>query len=107
MSQTTISLTEALKDHLRDIAGSESVDGVSTLHEALLHILKNPYEDTIEIDGYDETLNDPIKVPDETLDEVKALRDKLDARDYEEAIRERANIAHRDVGEEPVEVSDW
>jgi hypothetical protein len=37
---------------------------------------------------------------------LKTLRDQTGARDYKEAIRERANIEPRDVGETPVDVSD-
>ena len=109
MSTTSLTLTEALKDHLRDVAGmneTKGVEGVRTLHGALIHILENPYESEKSISGYEETLNDPIKMSDETLEELKALRDQRGARDYEEAIRERANIEPRDVGETPVDVSD-
>lgn len=108
MPTTSLSLSEALKDHLRDVAGmneSDGVEGVRTLHGALIHILENPYDEEKSISGYEETLNDPVKVSDEMLTELKALRDQRGARDYEEAIRERANIEPRDVGERPVEVS--
>lgn len=105
MSQTSITLSEALKDHLRLVVQSEgeySADDVSTLHEALVYILEHPYDDTVSVSGYEDTLTDPIKVPQETLVEVRALRDQMDARDYEEAIRSRANIEPRDVGEVPL-----
>lgn len=110
-STTTVTLSEALKNHLRDVAGlneENGVEGVGTLESALLHILENPYEEEQSVTGYEETLNDPVKVSDETLEDLKTLRDQdLDARDYEEAIREQANIKRRDIGEEPVDTSDW
>jgi hypothetical protein len=105
MSQTSITLSEALKDHLRLVAQSDgeySIEAVGTLHEALVYILEHPYDDEVSVSGYEDTLTDPIKVPTDTLEEVRALRDQMDARDYEEAIRERANIEARDVGEVPL-----
>ncbi len=108
MPTTSLSLSKALKQHLRDVAGlndGDGVTGVRTLHGALLHILENPYDEPRSIDGYEKTLDDPVKVSEQTLSELKALRDQTGARDYEQAIRERANIEPRDVGEEPVEVT--
>lgn len=111
MAQTSLTISEALKDHLRVVAGktdgSDGVDGVQTLHTALLHILECPYDEQISIDGYEETLSDPVKVSTDTLDDLRALRDQTGARDYEQAIRERANIEPRDVGEEPIELTNW
>ncbi len=110
MPTTSLSLSEALKSHLRDVAGlneGRGVDSVGTLHGALLYILENPYDKEMTLVGYEERLNDPVKVSDETLEKLKGLRDLTGARDYEEAIRERANIESRDVGgERPVEISD-
>ena len=64
MSQTTVSLSPALKDHLRTVAGFDekhynpeyTVKEVDTLHEALTYIIDNPYEEQIEINGYEITL---------------------------------------------------
>lgn len=103
MTQTTISLTEALKDHLRNV--KDDTTGVSTLHEALLHIIDNPHPEEVVLDGYEKTLNDPVKVSKETLGDVKKMRDDLNASDYEAAIRQKANIRQRDLGEEPVEIT--
>lgn len=105
MTQTTVSMSEALKDHLRDVR--DNTAEVSTLHGALLYLLDNPYSCQKELDGYDATLNDPIKVPEETLETVKKLRNRMGARDYEAAIRRKTNIVQRDVGEEPIEFSGW
>lgn len=102
MTDTTISLSEALKDHLREVVERE---GLGALHEGLSYILDNPYDEQIEIDGYDETLNDPVKTPSELQTRVKRLRDEYGAQDYEEAVREQANIKHRPMGEEPIEVT--
>lgn len=105
MPQTSITLSEALKHHLRLVAQSDteySAQDVSTLHEALVRILEHPYEEMVSVSGYEETLTDPIKLPTETLEEVRALHDQMDARDYEEAIRKRVNIEPRDVGEVPL-----
>ncbi|SDG41956.1 helix-turn-helix transcriptional regulator [Halorientalis regularis] len=104
-TQTTITISEALKSHLWEV--KETVEGVDSLHEALLYILENPHDETRPVEGYDETLNDPIKVPEETLDEVRVLRDEISVQDYEAAIRKKANIERRDVGEEPVDVSGF
>ncbi|TSD08560.1 hypothetical protein DP107_19295 [Haloglomus irregulare] len=106
---TSLSLSEALKDHLRDVAGMNErsgVKGVETLHGALLYILKNPYDEEQIVEGYEETLTDPVKVSDKTLEDMKALRDETGSRDYEEAIRKEANIEKRDRGEEPIDVTD-
>lgn len=106
---TSLSLSEALKDHLRDVAGinkGSGVRGVETLHGALLYILKNPYDEQQTVEGYEETLTDPVKVSDETLERMKSLRNKTGSRDYEEAIRKGANIEKRDRGEEPIDVTD-
>lgn len=109
MPTTSLSLSKALKQHLRDVAGlndGEGVKSVRTLHGALLYILENPYDEPRSLSGYEKTLNDPIKVSEQTLSDLKTLRDQTGARDYKEAIRERANIEPRDVGETPVDVSD-
>ncbi len=109
-SQTSLTLSEALKDHIREVAGkteAEGVEGIQTLEEALIHILDNPYDEKKSLTGYEKTLEEPIKVSRKTLQKLSGLRDWTGARDLEEAIRERANIERRDVGERPVDVSDW
>jgi len=108
-SQTSLTVSEALKDHLREIAGKaevEGVEGVQTVQEALIHILDNPHDEKKSLTGYEKTLTEPIKVSRETLNKLSGLRDWTGARDLEEAIRRRANIERRDVGERPVDVSD-
>lgn len=107
---TTVTLSEALKDHLRELKegdDTESMRNVQTLQDALLYLLENPYDKEQSISGYEQTLDDPIKVSSETLDELRDRKDSANSRNYEEAIREQANIDSRDVGEEPVEHSGW
>lgn len=110
MTTTSLSLSKALKNHIRGVAGingGDGVEGVNTLHGAVLYILKNPYKKEQSLVGYEKTLNEPVKVSMETLEQLKALRHLTGARDYEEAIRERANIEPRDRGEEPIEHAGW
>lgn len=115
MVETTLTVSEALKNHLRTVVGTDeahqdpeiTTDAVDTLYDSVIYLIENPYETEIEIKGYDETLNSPVKVPKRTLNRVKSLQEQLGARDYEQTIRQQANIAERDVGEEPIELTDW
>jgi hypothetical protein len=106
---TTITVSDALKSHLHQIKqdyGEYAVDGVSTLYDSLEYLLDNQYDTEISIDGYEETLDKPIKVPKPLLDRVKAEKEMLNARDYEETIRTRANIEQRDIGERPIQTGE-
>lgn len=105
---TTITLSDALKSHLHEIKndqGEYAVDGVSTLHDSLAYLIDNPYDEEISVDGYDKTLDEPVKVPKPLLGRVKELKEEFGARDYEETVRTQANIKQRDMGEQPIEVT--
>lgn len=109
MTETsTVTISEALKNHLHKVKGDKSefaVKEVTTLHDALEYLLDHTYDETVEVDGYEETLDEPVKVPVDLHKRVKSLKHESNARDYEELIRGRANIENRDMGEQPIEVT--
>lgn len=105
---TTVTVSEALKEHLNAIKADYhkySVDGVSTLHGAMEWLINEGYDEQISIEGYDETLEKPIKVPLSLFNRVRELKEEHGFRDREELLRELGNIEHRDRGEEPIEVT--
>lgn len=105
MSDTTLTITEALKDELKRIKREH--DEVFSLKEALLFILDNPDATEDDLDGQENRVSEPIKVDELTLQTVQKLKEE-DARatNYEDAIRHKADINPRDVGEQPVEITD-
>lgn len=105
MSDTTLTITEPLKDELKRI--KDEHNEVRSLKEALLFALDNPDKTKDELDGEDNRVSEPIKVDELTLQTVKKLKDDTPgASNYEDAIREKAGIKPRDVGERPIEITD-
>lgn len=105
MSDTTLTLTEALKDELKRIKNEHTE--VRSLKEALLFALDNPDKTEDQLAGKENRVSEPIKVDTLTLQTVQKLKDDTPgATNYEDAIREKANINPRDVGERPVEITD-
>ncbi len=105
MSDTTLTLTEALKDELKRIKDEHTE--VRSLKEALLFALDNPEKTQDELEGKEHRVSEPIKVDTLTLQTVQKLKkDTQGATNYEDAIRQKAGINPRDVGERPVEITD-
>lgn len=105
---STVTVSEALKQHLHEIKEDNydfDVEGVNTLHGAMEWLLDEGHDEKIEIEGYEETLDEPVKVPLPLLNRVRELKEKDNYRDYEELLRERANIEQREMGERPIEVT--
>ena len=104
MSDTTLTITEALKDELKRI--KETHDEVKSLKEALLFALDNPEQTHDQLSGREDRVTEPIKVDELTLQTVQKLkRETPGATNYEAAIRSEAGINARDVGERPVEIT--
>ena len=104
----TYNISEALKNHLREIKGSDSkyaIKRVDTFYEAVKYLLENPYNEEISIEGYEDTLNERIKIPESLYDRINECKKELDAVDREAALRRAANIEQRDHGERPVEIT--
>jgi|APHM01.1.fsa_nt_gi hypothetical protein len=102
----TMTLSDAMKNHLQEISGDDGPITVTTLHGAVRYLLENEYEEERSLEGYDEKLMSPIKMPVELHERMMELRDSNSAwHDYDAVIRDRANIKERDVGEKPVEVT--
>ena len=105
MSDTTLTITEPLKDELKRI--KDEHEEVHSLKEALLFILDNPEATMDDLGGPDNRVSEPIKVDELTLQTVQKLKEKTPtATNYEDAIRAKAGINPRDVGERPVEITD-
>lgn len=105
MSDTTLTITEALKDELRRI--KRDTDEVSSLKEALLYAIENPQDTNDQLDGREDRVTEPIKVDRLTLKTVQKLKkENPSAMNHEAAIREEAGINPRDVGERPIEITD-
>jgi len=105
MSDTTLTITEPLKDELKRI--KEDEPEVRSLKEALLFALDNPNKTEDELGGDENRVSEPIKVDELTLQTIKKLkRDTETATNYEDAIRQKAGINARDVGEQPIEITD-
>lgn len=105
---STVTVSDALKEHLDEIKRDNtehSVDGVDTLHGAMAWLLDGGHDEQIAIDGYDETLDEPVKVPLPLLERVREAKADGDYRDYEELLRDRGNIEQREMGEQPIEIT--
>lgn len=104
MSETTLTITEALKDELKRIKREH--DEVMSLKEALLFALDNPEQTEDQLSGTENRVSEPIKVDQMTLEVVKKLKeDDTTATNYEDAIRRKAGINERNVGERPIEIT--
>ena len=104
MSETTLTITEALKDELKRI--KQEHDEVRSLKEALLFALDNPDKTNDQLEGKENRVSEPIKVDQLTLETVKKVKeDDANATNYEDAIRRKAGINERDVGERPIEIT--
>lgn len=105
MSDTTLTLTEALKEELKRI--KDEHDEVLSLKEALLFALDNSDKTRDQLEGKENRVSEPIKVDELTLKTVKRLKNNdPKASNYEDAIRREAGINERDVGERPVEITE-
>lgn len=91
--QTTLSLSPVLKTELKRVR--DQYEEPQKLEEALIFALKYPDVTDHYLEG-DEDGIDPIKVSTSTLDHIRYLRDEGDYGDYEETIRDYADIAYRE-----------
>lgn len=105
MSDTTLTITPALKDELKRIVAEH--DGVTSLNDAVLYIIDHPDQTRNRLDGEDSRVSAPIKINTLTHDTVQKLKaDDPRATNYEAAIRREAGIEQRDTGEQPIDVRD-
>lgn len=105
---STVTVSEALKQHLHEIkqnSHDHSVEDVNTLHGAMEWLLDEGHDEKISVEGYEETLDEPVKVPMPLFNRVRKLREKYNC-DSEKLLRDRGNIKSRELGEQPVDV-DW
>jgi len=104
MSETSLTITEALKAELKRI--KDEHDEVFSLKEALLFALDNPDKTHDQLEGKENRVSEPIKIDQLTLETVKKIKDEdPTATNYEDAIRRKAGINERDVGERPIEIT--
>lgn len=103
---TTIALSTALKDALEDLQESqdEEFEKRISMNDVILHILKSPGDNDINISGYEQTLDEHVKVKKSTRAELKRIKENEGHKDYEAVIRARGGIPKRDSGEEPIDV---
>lgn len=102
----TMTFSDAMKSHLQEVSGENGPITVTTLHGAVQYLLENEYDEPKSLDGYEEKLTSPIKVPVDLHERMQELRDSNPAwHDYEAVVRARANIEERDVGEKPIKVT--
>jgi len=98
---TTLTISKALKAELERI---RDVRGLRSLNATIQQLLRESISGDRPVDGNDETLTEPVKVSGFTRSAVQRVRDNEGHRDYEDVLRDRAGIARRDTGEEPIDI---
>lgn len=101
MTETTLTVTEPLKEHLKEIKQKREL---SSLDETIKNVLDTPVQDQFDVaDGNMEENPAPIKVEDHTLAWVRQVKDQSEWDTYEDVLREKSGASERDHGEQPVE----
>lgn len=98
---TTLTISEALKQELVRI---KTDNEFKSLNETIEHLIRNPRASRRPIEGYDDTLTEPVKVTEFTRSAVQRERDRGNYNDYEAVLRNVAGVEPREVGEGPIEV---
>lgn len=100
---TTVTVSDALKTALETIRDEN--EELSSLEQTIQFVIENPAEYVTSIDGYEETLEEPIKVTTATKARVKAIKEMNDYSDYDDVLRSKIGAPKRNTpGEEPVDV---
>lgn len=100
---TTITISDALKSALEYIR--DTTDGLDSLDATINHVIDQPEDRGVELDGHEKTLSETIKVHTRTKNRVKAIKEMGDFADYDAVLRDRIGARERDTGEEePVEL---
>jgi Mn-dependent DtxR family transcriptional regulator len=97
--QTSLSLSPALKDELKQVR--DSFDEPQNLEDAVIFAMKYPDITDHQLNGRENDLR-PIKVSKSTREHLQYLRETHEYADYEAVIRDNADIAPRKSNHQPV-----
>lgn len=97
--QTSLSISPVLKNELKRVR--DTYNEPQKLEEALIFVMKYSDVTNPQLKG-DEKGIDPIKVSKSTLEHLGYLRDNNEYTNYEEVIRDHADIAYREMNTKSV-----
>mgnify|MGYP006267081003 CR=1 FL=1 len=101
MTDTTVTVTEPLKDHLKDV---KKARGISSLNETIQSVLDDPVQgETFVEEGNMEKNPAPIKITDYTQAWLRQAKEDSEFGVFEDLLRDRSGASPRDEGEQPIE----
>jgi predicted CopG family antitoxin len=102
MTDTTVTVTEPLKEHLKNVKSSR---GETSLNDVIQSIIENPVNgQTTEVPEGDMEENPaPIKISEYTHVWLKQVKENSEHEVFEDLLRELSGASGRDHGEQPIE----
>ena len=101
MSETTVTVSEPLKEHLKSVRRERKL---SSLDATIRSVLSDPVGEKSQVEEGNIDHNPaPIKIDTDTLEFLKDKHRQNENNAYEDTLRSYAGATSRRTGEEPVE----